>query len=121
MVPFEKREARFEIAIFWVPISEPSRMDREETMHLKFEAFDGRGRNYRSVIDEDTGKEVGYIRSNGVGMYSGGGIQVSLFDDKYCITVSRYEECLGFIKGVEAVLRHMVSIQDRSAAKREAA
>jgi hypothetical protein len=90
-------------------------------MRLKFEPFDGRGYNYKPVIDEDTGQEVGYVKSNGVGTYCGGGIEVSLFDDKYCTTVNNYERCLGFVKGVESVLRQMVYIKNQQITKSEAA
>jgi hypothetical protein len=79
-------------------------------MRLTFKPFDGRGHNSRRVINEDTGTEVGFIRSNGVGFsYGGGGIEISLFGDRYCATVSTYNECCGFVKGVEAVLRQMTS------------
>ena len=81
-------------------------------MRLKFKAFDGRSSNQIPVIDADTGNEVGYIRSNGTGMYSGGGIDISLFDGKYRTTVSRYEAVLGFVMGVESVLNRMTSIND---------
>jgi hypothetical protein len=36
-------------------------------MRLKFDPFDGRKWNTRDIIDEDTGKHVGHIRSSGVG------------------------------------------------------
>jgi len=81
-------------------------------MRLKFKAFDGRSSKWVPVIDSDTGKEVGYIKSNGTGMYSGGGIDISLFDGKYRTTVTRYEAVLGFVMGVESVLNRMTSIDD---------
>jgi hypothetical protein len=56
--------------------------------------------------------EVGYIKSRGVGFGNFGGIHVSLFDGKYRCELHRFEECWGFIKGVEAVLNHMVHIRD---------
>jgi hypothetical protein len=84
-------------------------------MRLTFEPFDGRSWNVKSVIDQDTGREVGFIHSNGSG--NGGGIFVSLFDNKYATTVHHYEECRGFVKGVEAVLDHMVSAKDQSDSK----
>ena len=82
-------------------------------MRLKFEKFDGRRRGYKSIIDEDTGEIVGNIKSLGVG-FSGygdggyGGIEICLFDGAYTITVNRYEECWGFVKGVEAALNRMM-------------
>lgn len=77
-------------------------------MRLTFERFDGRQRISIPVIDEDTGQEVGYIRTEGSGPASFGGIWVSLFGGKYSITVHKYEECWGFVNGVEAVLRHVL-------------
>jgi hypothetical protein len=88
-------------------------------MRLEFDvsphrSFDGRrSGDYLDVIDRDTGKKVGYIRSNGVGYsYGGGGIFITLFDGKYSDTLNKFEECWGFIKGVEAVLNHLTEIQD---------
>jgi hypothetical protein len=78
-------------------------------MRLTFKVFDGRRKIYREIIDEDTGAKVGSIYSDGVGFGTyGDGIEVSLFDGKYSMTVHRYEECWGFVKGVEAVLNHMI-------------
>jgi hypothetical protein len=90
-------------------------------MRLKFDSFDGRGRIYRPIIDEDTGVEVGYIRSHGVGMYCSGGMEVSLYDEKYNLSANRYDQCWGFVKGVEAVLKHMNSVTDQSDSKSKAA
>jgi hypothetical protein len=84
----------------------------EITMHLKFDHFDGRSWNVKDVIDEDTGKQVGHIRSDGVGFGNIGGIEISLFDGKYEATVSSYKECVGFVKGVQAVLNRMISADD---------
>jgi len=83
-------------------------------MRLKFERFDGRRESTRSVIEESTGKEVGYIRSNGVGFSGGGtraegGIEIYLFGGRYQQTVETSDQCWGYIKGVEAVLDHMTS------------
>jgi hypothetical protein len=88
---------------------------------LKFQKFDGRGSHCIPIIDQDTGEEVGYIMSNGVGMYSSGGIRVSLFDDKYVADLNTYEQCKGFVEGVETVLNRMVHIKDRKFTKSEAA
>jgi len=88
-------------------------------MRLKFEWFNGRRRGYKNIIDEDTGEAVGRIKSLGVG-FSGygdgghGGIEISLFDGTYTITVNRREECWGFIKGVEAVLNRMMPSKKKS-------
>jgi hypothetical protein len=73
--------------------------------------FDGRRLASRNIIDEDTGKEVGHIQSNGVGFAGHGGIYVSLFGGKYTITANRFDECWGFMKGVEAVLNHMTTTE----------
>ena len=91
----------------------------EMTMHLKFDHFDGRSRVSRDIIDEDTGKIVGHIRSNGVGFTNNGGIEIYLFDHKYRNTVSSYPECRGFVLGVQSVLNHMTAATDRRAKSRE--
>ena len=77
-------------------------------MQLTFDPFDGRARCHRSIIDADTGRKVGEISSEGVGTYRYGGITISLFGGKYTTTVRRYDQCWGFVKGVEAVLDHMI-------------
>ncbi len=82
-------------------------------MRLKFEQFDGRRRQSKPVIDQDTGERIGTIKSLGVG-FSGygdggyGGIEISLFDGAYTAKVTRYDECVGFVKGIEAVLNRMM-------------
>jgi len=76
-------------------------------MQLSFKPFDGRSRNSIDVIDQDSNRVVGDIRSS-----PGVGIRISLFDHKYAGTVSTYEECLGFVKGVESVLNRMTSADD---------
>jgi hypothetical protein len=83
---------------------------RENPMRLKFEWFDGRQRCRKSIVDEEI---VGEIIALGVGFSScadrgHGGIEVSLFDGAYTITVNSNAECWGFVKGVEAVLNHMM-------------
>ena len=86
-------------------------------MRLKFEHFDGRRLGHRSVIEESTGKAIGHIRSNGVGFSGGGtngegGIDIYLFGGRYQRTVNTYDQCWGFVKGVEAVLSQMTSDRD---------
>jgi hypothetical protein len=81
-------------------------------MILTFKEFDGRGRHYSAVVDEDTGQEVGYVGSGGVGTYRVGGIQVSLFGGKYQGWLHTLDQCRGFLKGVEAVLEHMTRLPD---------
>ena len=76
-------------------------------MQLSFEPFDGRSfYNIIDVVDkEDSNRVVGYIRTKS-STYSGG-IEVDLFDEKYVTFASTYQECFGFVKGVQAVLNHM--------------
>jgi hypothetical protein len=81
-------------------------------MRLKVPYFDGRKWGYEEIIDEDTGKTVGHIRCNGTGSAGDGGIEISLFDKKYRATVNSRAECYGFVKGVEAVLNRITSIDD---------
>lgn len=81
-------------------------------MRLKFQAFDGRSWNHIPVVDEDTGNEVGFVHSDGVGPYKVGGIRVSLFGGKYSAYLNRFDECRGFVMGVEAVLDHVVALTD---------
>jgi hypothetical protein len=76
-------------------------------MSLTFEKFDGRGRAHVAIVDKDTGKEVGLICSLGAGR----GINVHLFGHRYEATVSTYQECCGFVRGVEAVLDHIVDLE----------
>jgi hypothetical protein len=86
-----------------------------------FDGLDGRRMNCLDVIDQDTGKIVGHIMSEGNGRYSSGGIKISLFDGKYSITVDNREKCWGFVKGVEAVLNHMTEVQERATQVTESA
>jgi hypothetical protein len=86
-------------------------------MRLAFGRFDGRGRHVRDITDEDTGKMVGHIQSRGVGFENNGGIDISLFDGKYLATLHSYEECFGFVLGVQSVLNHMTAATDRQAAQ----
>jgi len=81
-------------------------------MRLRFKPFDGRAQNFIDVTDEETGKVVGYIQSFGVGTYCSGGINVSLFDEKYEGHFNRYEEVVGFVLGVQAVLNHMTRLPE---------
>ena len=76
-------------------------------MKLTFKEFNGRGVRCSTVFDEDTGKEVGYVGSHGVGRYRSGGLEVSLFGGKYRGWLHSLPQCRAFILGVEAVLDHM--------------
>jgi hypothetical protein len=84
-------------------------------MNLQFEKFDGRARRYVDVIDQDTGERVGHIHSRGVGFDRCGGIDVNLFGGKYTIRLSRYDECVGYVCGVNAVLNHVLPVQRKTA------
>ncbi len=84
-------------------------------MHLTYEPFNARRRNHRTIFDRDTGKKVGHIQSGGVDSDGPGGIEVSLFGGKYAIKVNTSEECWGFVRGVEAVLRHVMTIAHQRA------
>jgi len=81
-------------------------------MKLTFEVFDGRRCNHVDVFDQDSNEIVGYIQSEGVGFGNSGGIQISLFDGKYQAWLNRYDECRGFVKGVEVVLKQMTRIKN---------
>ena len=91
-------------------------------MYLTFPEFDARSRDWINVIDQDTGKKVGYIQCNGSGV-SGGGIYVSLFGNKYhgggCF-LANYRECVAFVKGVEAVLNRMISTGNTASSSQQA-
>jgi hypothetical protein len=78
-------------------------------MRLTVSYFDVRSRHEADVIDQDTNKCVGYIRT---GSNNCGGRYVFLFDGKYATRCASQDECLGFVKGVETVLNHMIAIAD---------
>ena len=75
-------------------------------MKLHFEPFDGRVWNTIDVWDKDTNRVVGYIKSKSSAVR---GIHISLFDGKYFSIATTYEECFGFVSGVQAVLNHMTA------------
>ena len=86
-------------------------------MRLTFQPFDGRSRVHREIVDEDTGETVGEIVADGAGAERGRGIKVSLFGGKYrSARLHGYEECCGFVQGVEAVLRHMTDLPRKKSA-----
>jgi hypothetical protein len=96
---------------------------READMNLTFKKFDGRVVDHVDVIDEDTGRKVGYIQSEGVGFEKIGGISISLFGGKYSARVNRYDECKGFVRGVETVLikaAELLSLPEKRAASEAA-
>jgi hypothetical protein len=73
-------------------------------MRLKFESFDDNP-DYLAVVDEDTDNQVGMVQI-GTGIESSG-IDVSLFDGLYEISVKRYDTAVGFVLGVESVLNRL--------------
>jgi hypothetical protein len=73
-------------------------------MDLSFTHFDGRSWNIIDVIDKDTGRVVGFLRPRSSSL---SGIEISLFEDKYRAVVGTSDECLGFVRGVQAVLNHI--------------
>ena len=81
-------------------------------VRLKLKHLDNLIPNYLLVIDEDTGKEVGYIQSG-----NSDGIEISLFDGKYRTRVNRCETAVGFVLGVQSVLNHMAYIDRKSASE----
>ena len=63
------------------------------------------------VIDTDTGQEIGFVEATRSPIER----HVSLFGGKYQGRFDRPEECAAFIKGVEAVLNHMIELPDVAA------
>jgi hypothetical protein len=90
-------------------------------MRLTFPKFDARGHASENVTDEESGTVVGSISSNAVGFSNYGGIRVSLFQGKCRAELHSYPECVGFVKGVETVLNHVIGSQSKTAGKTEAA
>jgi hypothetical protein len=77
-------------------------------MRLYFEEFSAHRKAFHPIRDGDTGEQVGCIQTFGVGFAGSGGIFISLFDAKYTACVNRYDECWGFVHGIETVLNHML-------------
>jgi hypothetical protein len=75
-------------------------------MRFKFQHSNGFMSNDLLVLDEDTGREIGNVRLDRIGVDSSGGIDIWLFDGKYQTRVERYDTAVGFLLGVEAVLSH---------------
>jgi len=74
----------------------------------------------RPVTDLETGKTVGYLSvSQGRSSIQNGGSgceptrHISLFDGKYQGSFDKHEECVAFARGVEAVLNHLHSVDER--------
>lgn len=74
-------------------------------MQLSFPKRDNRSHfgRHDQIIDQETGEVVGHVDSE-----REYGRRVSLFDGKYSATVDTHDQAWGFVKGVEAVLNHMI-------------
>ena len=81
-------------------------------MRLAVLYLDAPGRHIANIIDQDTNKTVGYIRSGS--SVSAGSKYIFLLDGNYTARCASQDECLGFIKGVEAVLNHMLALTNRN-------
>jgi hypothetical protein len=69
------------------------------------------------VIDEDTGRDVGYVHEQ----RSPAERYISLFGGKYQGgAFTRPEECAAFAEGVEAVLNHMTDLTEQAQQSGEA-
>jgi hypothetical protein len=79
-------------------------------MRLSFRHFDAHIRDCIEVVDQDNGQAVGSIQTEGVE----GPIRISLFG-KYHASLNRYEQCVGFVKGVEAVLNNHLTEMPQTA------
>jgi hypothetical protein len=84
----------------------PTANDEAVVMRLTVSYLDAPGPQVADVIDQDSGKSVGYIRS---GSITSGGRYVFLFNGAYAARCTSHDECLGFVKGVEVVLNHMLA------------
>ena len=64
-----------------------------------------------NVIDQDTGKKVGFVDAERAAIHSGSPAKrhISLFGGKYQGDFVKPQECDAFVKGVETVLSHMVA------------
>ena len=69
------------------------------------------------VVDEDTGKQVGYVHSQ----RSPAERHISLFGGKYEGDFESQKECVAFAKGVEAVLNHLTDATEQIQHSYEAA
>ncbi|RTE92833.1 hypothetical protein [Bradyrhizobium sp. LVM 105] len=77
-------------------------------MKLVFKWFDARSYNDREVFDAAANnKVVGFIATGRQDI----GIHISLFDGNYKIRTSTYDECCGFVEGVESVLNHLLGVE----------
>lgn len=80
-------------------------------MKLAFEPFDGRTCTDRDIGGMDSNSRI-------VGFITAGrqkhGIHISHFEGRCTSTVPRFEECRGFMKGVEKVLNHMAGLVSES-------
>jgi hypothetical protein len=82
---------------------------------FKIPAIDARTRTGRRVprriVDEDTGKTVGFMSGGyGSGRDNIPRYVIRMFGGKYGAGFKSWEECSAFAKGVEAVLSHITSV-----------
>jgi hypothetical protein len=90
-------------------------------MRLKLERSDfhwTRKSNAFVVLDEVIGKCIGTVsidRAPSHRSYPTRTIQ--LFDSKYTSSFNTHAECVAFVKGVEAVLNHMLKAKDLKSVK----
>jgi hypothetical protein len=72
------------------------------------------GRWRTPVIDQETGKKVGFVDSE----KSPAARHISLFGGKYRAEFTTRQQCAAFAKGVEAVLNHMTVARRRTGTRR---
>jgi hypothetical protein len=76
--------------------------------------------NEYGVFDETTGKCVGTVSFDKVPRANHKSYPtrtIRLFDSKYVGIFNTHMECVAFVKGVEAVLGHMLKVKDVKSAK----
>ncbi len=93
-------------------------------MGLNVPRIDGRtqdalGGRLIQVTDSDTGKVVGRLDIAPMPTDPSRYRTISLFDGKYVESFATHEECVAFAKGVDAVLKHMVSTGNERSPKQK--
>jgi hypothetical protein len=87
-------------------------------MDIQVPRIDGRtriGQLFHSIVDRDTGKEVGTLECRQGMTLSNRRYHsrtISLFDGKYLGSFETHAECVAFAKGVEAVINQMIEPKD---------
>jgi hypothetical protein len=88
-------------------------------MRLRVRSDQAKGGSAHEVIDSDTGKKVGFLRTGQLGARVSWGEDtpqfnpipsraISLFDGKFSGEFESHDECVAFAKGVEAVLNQIL-------------